>query len=440
MHCTRLLIPIVLLIVMVALFGSVAISQEIDYTRIDPTVELRGIWIDAGAIPKTVRGVRELVRSYRRTNLNVLFPEVICRGYAVYPSRLLARDPQFAGAIDPLPVMIREAHRLGMEVHPWVWVFRGGYSNDCGAILTAHPEWAELGKDGKDLSPNGGLWISPAIREARDFVADLLAELVTCYDVDGLHLDYVRYEVEDAVPYGYCGSSRAEFTRQYGIDPAGMDDSATDRYLWQKFRERQINTFMQRIALQTRSIRPRVKISAAVGPIPDEARSKLLQNWVNWVDNKWVDFVVPMAYSTDDPHFGRMIKRELEAVACRTILAPGIGLFQFRDAQQLARQIGIARETGAAGQALFSAYYFNQGHATALTDGPYRRPSLLPIREPWEKSRLLCEQAACLANQGRQDEAKWLDDQANALADYAKYQEAQIGYVPPTPPPGALHE
>ena len=118
-------------------------SAELDYARLDPVVEARAIWIDAGAIPKTADGIRKLVRSYHRANLNVLFPEVICRGYAVYPSKLIARDPRFAGACDALPVMIKEAHKLGMEVHPWVWVFRAGYTKDRGAILTAHPEWAD---------------------------------------------------------------------------------------------------------------------------------------------------------------------------------------------------------------------------------------------------------------------------------------------------------
>ena len=158
-----------------------------------------------------------------------------------------------------LPVMIDEAHRLGMEVHPWVWVFRAGYTKDRGAILTSHPDWAERGKDGKDLSANGGLWISPTNPQARDFLASLYAELARNYDIDGLHLDYIRYEVESPTPYGYCEGSRALFEKQYGIDPLSIDRLSFNQLEWIRFRERQINTFVQRIALQTRLIRPNCK-------------------------------------------------------------------------------------------------------------------------------------------------------------------------------------
>ena len=421
------------LLLLVALCAVVA--QGVDWERLDPVVEVRGIWLDAGAIPKTQDGIRQLVRRYHEANLNVLFPEVITRGYTVYPSKLVARAPRFAGAPDPLPAMIKEAHALGMEVHPWVCLFRAGYTKDRGAILTAHPEWAELSKNLDDLSPNGGLWISPVVPEARDFLACLLAELVGNYEVDGLHLDYIRYEVETNVPYGYSEASRALFERQYGIDPFDIDEISIHEYEWQKFRERQINTFVQRIALQTRSIRPAAKISAAVGSEPRSARLELVQNWVNWVDNKWVDFIVPMAYSSDDQHFRGLVNLEKNAIGDRTILVPGIGLFAQKDPQQMVRQIGIARELGAGGQVLFASSYFKEAQSLALGQGPYRCAATLPFREPWTKSRKLCELATQLWNQGNCPEGDSFADRAVDLADYAKYQEAEVRYVPPTAPP-----
>ena len=89
-------------------------GQQIDYAALDVPVELRAIWIDAGSIPKTEAGIRSLVRTYHKANLNVLLPEVVARGYTVYPSALVQRDPRFAGCIDPLEIIIDEAHALGM--------------------------------------------------------------------------------------------------------------------------------------------------------------------------------------------------------------------------------------------------------------------------------------------------------------------------------------
>jgi len=410
-------------------------SAELDYACLDPIVEARAIWIDAGAVPKTPDEIRKLVRAYHAANLNVLFPEVICRGYAVYPSNLLARDPRFAGACDPLPVIIREAHKLGMEVHPWVWVFRAGYTKDRGAILTAHPEWAELGSDGNDLSPNGALWICPAVPAARDLLAALFAELVTCYDIDGVHLDYIRYEVESPVPYGYSDASRALFAKQYGIDPLDIDDIPIHQYEWRKFRERQINTFVQRIALQTRSIKPNVKLSAAVGPIPNDARRELMQNWVNWLDNKWLDFIVPLSYDSDDEHFRRVVMREKAATGTRSIVISGIGSKALRDVQPMVRQIAISREAAAEGQALFAASYFKETQAAPLASGPYAHPSALPFRNPRQNADALCRHADESRSRGDRDLANYLASRARDLAAYASYQEARIGYIRPTPPP-----
>ena len=417
-----------------------ALSADVDYAAVDPVVEVRGIWIDAGAIPKTAKAIRQMVRNYATANFNVLLPETICRGYAIYPSAVIDRDPRFAGAIDPLPVMIDEAHRLGMEVHPLVWVFRAGYSKDKGAILRAHPDWAERDGDGNDLSPNGGYWLSPSNREVRDFLASLFAELTTKYEIDGLHLDYIRYEIEAKKPFGYSDSSRQLFERQYGIDPLNVQPGSLDALFWNKFRERQMNTFVQRIALQTRFLRPRAVISAAVGPYPPDARRQLMQNWPNWAANKWVDFVAPMSYSTDDGYFGRLIFRQTEAVRNTTLLAEGIGMYVHKDTAQASVQIGKSREMGALGQIMFSASYCGPKQLDALRCGPYSRRACLPFRDPRAAINKLCARANELRGKGLADLADYYSSAATSLADYAAYRERATPYVIPTPPPIAINQ
>jgi len=427
------------LIIAVLLCGS-ALAGEIDYAAVDPVVEVRGIWIDAGAIPKTAKAIREMVRNYANAHFNVLLPETICRGYAIFPSAVIERDPRFAGAIDPLPVMIDEAHRLGMEVHPWVWVFRVGYSRDKGAILRAHPDWAERDRDGSDLSANGGYWVSPSDPAAREFLACLFAELVTKYDVDGLHLDYVRYETNEKKPFGYSESSRRLFEKQYGIDPLNVQPGTLDGLFWNKFRERQVNTFVQRIALQTKALRPRAVISAAVGPYPPDARLQLMQNWPNWAANKWVDFVAPMSYSTDEGYFGRLIGRQTEAVRNSALLAEGIGMFMQKDTAQTSAQIGNSREMGALGQVMFSASYCGAKQLDALRCGPYSKRACLPFRDARAASGRLCARADELRGKGLADLADYYSNAATSLAEYAAYRERKTPFVVPTAPPIALNQ
>lgn len=425
------------ILVAMALLCSSAAMAEIDYTAVDPVVELRGIWIDAGAIPHTDREIRQMVRSYAKANFNVLLPETICRGYAVYHSALIGRDPRFENAVDPLPVMISEAHKLGMEVHPWVWVFRAGYTRDKGSILTSHPDWADLDANGKDLSGNGGYWISPAVPEARDFLANLYMELITNYDVDGIHLDYIRYETEEKGIYGYSQQNRALFEKQYGVDPAQIRPGSVEETFWDTSRERLVNTFVQRIALQTRSLRPHVKISAAVAPYPPDARSQLRQNWPNWVANKWVDFVTPMAYTTDDGWFGRVIFRQREAVRDTTILAAGLGIMMHKDPSQTVSQIGAARKAGALGQVAFSASYVKPKQLEALSSTAYSQKALLPFRDSKNVTRDLMNLSVKCRKSGQPELADYYGAVSDRLDSYCAYQETHISYIPPAPPPPA---
>ncbi len=415
--------------------SSCSAFADIDYATIDPVVEMRGIWIDAGAIPKTAEGIREMVRSYAKANFNVLLPETICRGYAIYPSAIIERDPRFAGAVDPLPVMISEAHKHGMEVHAWVWAFRAGYTKDKGAILRAHPDWAEMDATGNELSPNGGYWISPAVPAAKDFLARLYAEMMLKYDFDGIHLDYVRYETEDKAPFGYCPTSREQFSRQYGIDPVDVKQSSLDQLFWNKFRERNVNTFVQKIALQTRAIRPDAVISAAVAPYPPDARLLYMQNWPNWVVNKWVDYVAPMTYSSDDGHFGRLIFRQKEAVGEKTLLAAGLGIMAHKETQQTIRQIAESRRRGALGQVAFASSYVKDPQLASLASGPYSCPAVVPFRATDQRARELSAAALRARSRGLGEIADFYDAAAERLMEYCIYRSTPSAYVPPTPPP-----
>lgn len=410
---------------------------ELDFVEIDPLYEIRGVWLDASSIPKQPHAIKHLIHKYRRANINVIFPEVICRGYAIYPSDLLARDPRFAGSPDPLPTLIKEAHKAGMEVHAWVWVFRAGYSKDKGGILTAHPEWAELGSNGLELSPNGGLWISPANKDARQYLAECIEELVAKYELDGVHLDYIRYEDETKVPYGYSRYSQELFKKQYCTD-APKEPASSEWihiYEWRKFRERLINTFVQEIALRVRHIKTHVKLSAAVVPDPENARKKYMQNWTNWIDNKWLDFVVPMTYDSDNEHFRRVLLRLKDAVGEKTLLVAGIGSNTLRSEDQFEVQIGIAREVGIHGQVLFAAAYIGDRHIDRLASGAYRLPAYLPFRSPKQAAENLLKYSAKSTDAGELNLAKHIAERARSLLTYHQYITTYAGYVPPTPPP-----
>ncbi len=398
-------------------------------TDFSPAYEMRGIWFNASAMPKDEAGLRELVRYYHASNINVLFPEIIRRGYTVYPSELLTRDPEFAGTCDVLAVIIDEAHKLGMEVHPWVWVFRAGYTQDKGAILTAHPDWAELDRNGKELSANGGRWLSPANDEVRDFLESLYKELITNYDVDGLHLDYIRYEVESPSPYGYSPVSVEKFVDRYTIDPHDIGRLSYNKYMWNRWRERNITSFVQRIYLMVKHYKPDALVSAAVGYDIDWSRTTLMQNWANWVENKWIDFLTPMTYTDTTAKFRDRVEKQLATVGPQTFLAPGIGLHLQKDKLNVTMdQVAETRRLATGGQTMFASSYFDDTQKDALNESAYSAPSKLALRDidnAIDYFKKTDNDACC----------DYFSRRAERLAAYRDFWRADTPYVAPTNPP-----
>ncbi len=240
--------------------------------------EIRGIWINSDKVPMTNEEARAMAREYYRAGFNLLFPEMICRGYAVYPSRILQRDPRFVDKDDALKVLIEEAHRLGMEVHPWVWCFRAGYTKDRGAIIANNPSWTDCSKTGETLSVNGGMWISPFVKDAREYMLGLFEELARNYDIDGFHLDYIRYEIQQPALWGYNGAACEAFKKKYGKDPHDVEYLSPDYLSWIGMRARMLDTFVQEASLRLKNIKPNLVISAAVAADPEEARYMYCQN------------------------------------------------------------------------------------------------------------------------------------------------------------------
>jgi uncharacterized lipoprotein YddW (UPF0748 family) len=402
------------------------------------TAEIRAVWMDRNSIPKTEQGIRELVRTYAQSGINVLLPETIYNGYSAYPGAVMQQQNLWNG-LDMLGILIDEAHKNGLEVHPWVWVFRAGNASDHGGILKKHPEWAAVDRNGNTLSANNGYWLCPSTPDVRAFLLAAYEELARKYPIDGLHLDYIRFEVESPEPYCYNASCRTKFKAQYGIDPMDAEQFTKAWLDWQMWREEEVNTFVATVCDSLKKIRPGIKISAAVGADPDDARVSLCQDWGHWADNKWVDMLCPMAYSSDSAYFKKVVDSESARVSNKALLAPGIGLFAINNVSAVLDQIGITQSRPSEGCTLFASAYLDSARLKALSEGPFRSKAVLPLRSPLESVKeLMSSVKSRLENQTSITELSEAHvDLATAanLLDYSTYQMKEVGYVPATPAP-----
>ena len=406
-------------------------------------IEIRAVWMDKSGIPKTEQGIRKLIQSYAKSGINLVYPEVIFNGYSAYPSSYLTQKNMWNG-LDVLGIIIDEAHKHGIEVHPCVWVFRVGNRNERGGILEKHPDWVALDKNGEALSENDGYWVCPSNPACRRILIGAIRELAVKYPVDGVHLDYIRFENQNPTPYCYNESCRRKFKEEHGIDPLDVQPFTEPVVTWHLWRENLVNTFVAQVREELLKVRPDIKLSVAVASDPDNARLDYLQDWRHWAVNEWVDFVAPMAYTGDYYNFLREVCKAKSTTGAWTLFAPGIGLHIQSEPKSMLDQVQVARTVPVSGISLFATSYLDEGRLKALAEGPFRKPAELPFRDPIKAAKLLALSAQNRLNNsdtiGTITEASLELSVAQNILDTFCMRMDNVGYLEPMRPPITIPE
>ena len=367
-------------------------------TTFSPRVEGRAIWVDRGAIVRSGSpvGLKKLLRKVKAAGINVIYFETVNAGFPIYPSALTMQNPAIEGW-DPLKIAVEEGHRLGMEVHAWVWVFAVGNTRH-NPVIGREPGYSGPLLDEKALmsealrNAGGGLstkgrqtefWLSPASPKARQFLKDLFSEIVSKYDVDGLQLDYIRYPFQSSGDQmGFELAGRERFAQSTGVTLCGgMSDQA--RRVWIAWKTYQISSFVKEVSETLKAIRPTLRLSAAVFPMPRATRIVAIQqDWETWLDNGWVDTLSPMSYTSSPRKLKNTFLSVENATKKKAIIYPGIAIDRL-DSEDLLLQVSLIRERGGLGNTLFAMSHLDDLKIQALRSGPYREhDTITPHKDP----------------------------------------------------------
>lgn len=342
------------------------------------TVEARGLFLDAGSMPKTPAGVRELVETLHRANFNMLIPEVFRRGYTIYPSRYTDRDPEFASIPqDLLAVLVTEAHRRGMEVHPWIWAFRVKSPGFGDPVLSKMPALAA--RSAKTTDPR---FLSPADPRAREWVYGLVDELTDRYDLDGLLLDYIRYDEETPDDWISQTSFGFEYNARHGMFPTWPLKPYSQEWLeYQLWREQQVNLTVQTIAQKVKAKNPNFQVSASTFRGEKYARLSKMQHWRHWSNNAWIDFTTSMLYTSKTSDLNTWIGWETDNWTRTNLLYPILGPLRMQDVlAETLDQVEFLDAKNQPGVLIFALAHLKPGMLDALAAGPFRRPAMPPHR------------------------------------------------------------
>jgi len=312
--------------------------------------EVRAVWehTGAGLYPGDWSKTVHVLASHGFTDLivNVLWP-----GFAHYDSRLVPASDLADQQGDQLAACLAAAKRAGVRVHAW---------KVCWNLDRAAPDFiAKMRRDGRlQMTDTGEVvdWLCPSDPRNLKFEKDAVRELVGRYDVDGIHLDYIRMRDWHTC---YCGGCRKRFETWSRTELAqwpGDVKKGKLRVRFLQWRAAIITRYVEDVSVFARKRRPDIKISAAVFGKYPQCVGSVGQDWALWLKKGYVDFVCPMNYTAELRRYAGYLDAQLKLPNTSGRIYPGIGVNARESrlsAVDVIDQIRLTRRTKAGGFTLF---------------------------------------------------------------------------------------
>lgn len=285
----------------------------------NPKYEVRAVWLTTiGGIDwphsyaqsersaeKQKEELRCILDRLQKANINTVLLQTRIRATTIYPSQYEPWDGCLSGfpgkspGYDALQFAIDECHKRGMEVHAWVVTIPVGKWNSygCRQLRKRFPRLI------KRIDQDG--YMDPEAPQTGSYLADMCREIVQRYDVDGIHLDYIRYPE----------------TWKFRI---GKDQARGN-----------ITRIVEKIHQAVKKEKPWVKMSCSpIGKFDDLSRywshgwnayTKVAQDAQAWLKDGLMDELFPMMYFRGDQFFPFAIDWKEHSYG--KIIAPGLGIY-----------------------------------------------------------------------------------------------------------------
>lgn len=354
--------------------------------------ELRGVWVT------TAWGIDWPMGEYNATaqkqkyidyldllvenNMNAIFFQIRGMADAFYDSQYESWSQYITGTAgakptyDVLGFLVEEAHKRGIQFHAWLNPYRistrANKSSSFPKLDAKIP--VGLTKDYEKIRI-----YNPALPEVQTRITQIVKEIITKYDVDGIHMDDYFYP---SLEKSEMMNDNAEY-EQYGKAAfSNIDD----------FRRNNVNVVVQNIQKTIIETRPEVIFSISPAANINENYNVLFADIKKWSKEGWVDVMIPQVYfatGTEESSFNQRLDLLLQATYENHCLV-GYGIYKFGDptygskfqsADDLKKQFEFANtKSKVKGSVLYSAKYLVEnkvGIANAVKE-IYKKPALPP--------------------------------------------------------------
>lgn len=319
-------------ILLLLCFFLVAKAQEsVVFNNQAPKHEVRAVWLATiGGIDwphsysqsersaeKQKKELTSILDRLQAAQINTVLIQTRIRGTMIYPSQYEPWDGCLSGfpgttpGYDALQFAIDECHKRGMELHAWVVTIPVGKWDalGCKSLRKKYPNLIrKIGSDG---------FMNPEKEQTGDYLASICREIAHNYNVDGIHLDYIRYPE----------TWKIKVNRDYGREC--------------------ITRIVRKIHDAVKQEKPWIKMSCApIGKYDDlsrywshgwNANTTVCQDAQGWLKEGLMDELFPMMYFRNEQFFPFAIDWKERDYG--KIVVPGLGIY-FLDPKEGKWKIG----------------------------------------------------------------------------------------------------
>lgn len=322
----------------------------------NPKYEVRAVWLTTiggldwphsyarseSSAERQREELRAILDRLQKAGINTVLLQTRVRATTIYPSQYEPWDGCLSGipgrspGYDALQFAIEECHKRGMELHAWVVAIPVGKWNGAGCkqLRRRYPRLLRrIGGEG---------YMNPENPKTADYLADICGEIVKNYDVDGIHLDYIRYP--ETWPQKQINGTRG---RQY------------------------VTSIVEAIHHRVKAYKPWVKMSCSpIGKFSDLSRywshgwnayDRVCQDAQGWLRRGLMDQLYPMMYFRGDQFYPFAVDWQEESAG--RMVVPGLGIYFMSPSQRdwplrdITQEMEVLRHYGM-GHAYFRSRFF----------------------------------------------------------------------------------
>lgn len=290
-------IPFMMIICL--LFSSCQLEKDCAPQEITDTEEMRGVWISCydhiSAYGKTENEYQaetdKMFETIKNCSLNTAFVHLRAFSDAFYKSDIFPYSAYIAGSqgaslpFDPFEIMLKSAEKYGISVHGWINPFRISSKTDVSLLCETNParKILESGNTNGEITVlDNGIYYNPTCESNHRLIIDGVREIISRYDIDGIHID----------DYFYPSADEEIDKKQY--DKYLSDGGALSLQEWRKTN---VNAFVSALYSAIKSINVELTVSISPAAKIENNENELFADCLLWLSAEgYADLIIPQIY------------------------------------------------------------------------------------------------------------------------------------------------